>query len=325
MCTSISYRSQNLYFGRTLDIEASFREQVVITPRNFRIHLENTRDFRTQYALIGIATVIGGCPMYYEAANEMGLAMAGLKFPRSAHYDPPKADRDNLAIFELIPWILGQATTVEQAEALLRRVNLVAYQYGGQDLTPPLHFMLSDKRRSIVVEPMADGLHIHDNPFNVMTNDPPFEYHMWNMKNYRHLSPNNGKEASFTKQYPLEDYAVGMGAIGLPGDCSSSSRFVRAAFNLANARVSDDELENVSQFFHVLDSVSMVKGSVLTGDGQDDVTLYSCCINVDKGIFYYKTYNNSQITAVRLHSVDLNGEHLSCYSLQREQNICYQN
>ena len=325
MCTSISYRRQDHYFGRTLDVEFSFREQVVITPRNYRIHMENCRDFRTGYALIGVASVMNGCPMYYEAANEAGLAMAGLNFPRSAHYEPPKADRDNLALFELIPWVLGQAKTVDEAKKLLARVNLVPFYMNGQNMTPPLHFMISDKERSIVVEPMEDGLHIHENPYDVMTNEPPFEYHLWNMRNYRHLSPANGEQAAFTDRYPLEDYAVGMGALGLPGDCSSTSRFVRAAFHLANSRCADNEVDNVSQFFHILDSVSMVKGAVLTNDGKDDLTLYSCCINVDKGIFYYKTYGNSQISAVKLRGVDLNGEHLSCYSLHREQNICYDN
>ena len=324
MCTAISYRRNDHYFGRNLDLEFSYQEQVVITPRKRLFHLKNGSEFHNTYALIGIATVMDDYPLYYEAANEAGLAMAGLNFVGNATYFDPKDGLDNISPFELIPWILGQAKTVTEARSLLAGLNLTNIPFSDTTPLASLHFMLSDKKESIVVEPMADGLKIYDNPYNVMTNNPPFEYHRYNINNYLNLSAKN--EANrFSKEYPLPTCCVGMGAFGLPGDVSSPSRFVRAAFNLTNSNHPDNEMENVAQFFHVLDSVSMLKGSTLTDSGKNDITIYSCCINVDQGIFYYKTYDNNQITAIRLHSVDLDGDKLVAFPLRKEQAVLYEN
>ena len=322
MCTTFSYRPGDHYFGRNLDIEYSYNEQVVITPRHRLFHLRNGADFRTTYALIGIATVMEDVPLYYEAANEAGLAAAGLNFPGNAVYSTPKEGMDNITPFELIPWILGQAKTVAEVRSLLANLNLTNIPFSAVVPLAPLHFMFSDQRESLVLEPTAEGLKVYQNPYDVMTNNPPFPFHLANMHNYLNLSPKNGTN-QFSSQYSLQNYGVGMGAIGLPGDASSASRFVRTAFHLTNSH-SHTELENVGQVFHILDSVAMLKGCTITDDGKDDLTLYSCCINVDQGIFYYKTYNNSQITAVRLHNADLDGDQLTVFPLQREQAVLYQ-
>lgn len=324
MCTSISYRKKDLYFGRNLDLEFSYHEQVVITPRNHLFHLRNGEDFYNKYALIGIATVIGDYPLYYEASNEKGLVMAGLNFPGNACYLSPKEGAVNVTPFEFIPWLLGQAETIMEIKELLQNLNLTNVSFAKELPLSPLHFMISDQTSSIVIEPMEDGLHIYDNPYDVMTNNPPFEYHLWNINNYRNLTPHVGTN-NFSSNYELQTYCVGMGAIGLPGDASSASRFVRAAFHLTNAPKEDTEDANVTQVFHILDSVSMLKGSTLTQEKKNDMTLYSCCINASKGIFYYKTYDNSQIHAVYLDHVDLNSDGLSCYDLKKEQRIHYQN
>ena len=324
MCTAISYRKSNHYFGRNLDVEFTFQEKVVITPRNYLFRLKNGSEFKNSYALIGVAAVLEDYPLYYEAANEAGLAMAGLNFPGNAVYQSPCEGKDNITAFELIPWILGQARTVDDAQALLEKLNLTSLTFNEHMPTSPLHFMISDRERSIVAEPMADGLHIYENPFDVMTNNPPFDYHLWNMNNYLNLTPEDAK-SRFSKEYPLTSYGVGMGALGLPGDTSSASRFVRAAFNLTNSSCGETEAENVSQFFHVLDSVAMLKGSTLTAKGENDITLYSCCINTDTGVFYYKTYNNNQITAVRLNEENKSSDSLTVFGLNWEQNIKYEN
>lgn len=324
MCTSISYRKKNLYFGRNLDLEYSYNEQVVITPRNYLFRLRNGEDFYTKYALIGIATVFADYPLYYEASNERGLVMAGLNFPGNACYLASKEDAVNITPFEFIPWLLGQAETISDVKELLQNLNLTNISFTKEMPLSPLHFMVSDKSSSIVIEPMEDGLHIYDNPYDVMTNNPPFEYHLWNMNNYMNLTPEVGKN-NFSSQYELKTYCVGMGSIGLPGDTSSASRFVRAAFNLTNAPDDDNEDANVTQVFHILDSVSMLKGSTLTQDRKNDMTLYSCCINADKGIFYYKTYGNNQINAICLDRVNLDSDSLYTYDLNKTQNINYQN
>lgn len=324
MCTAISYRRNNTYFGRNLDLELSFNEKVVITPRNYLFNLKNGKAYRNKFAIIGMASVVNDYPLYYEASNEKGLSLAGLNFPGNAVYLPFKNDKENIAPFEFIPWILGQSESVSQAKTLLENLNLLNVCFAAEIPNSPLHFMLSDKSESIVIEPLEHGIKIYDNPYDVMTNNPPFDYHLWNMQGYLNLSPKNGKN-EFSMQYDLQNYAVGMGAIGLPGDYSSLGRFVRAAFNLTNSQNNDTEEDNVTQVFHILDSVSMVKGAVKTDDDKDDVTLYSSCINTDKGIYYYKTYNNSQITAISLNNVDINSNSLFVYDLNKSQAIKFDN
>ncbi len=324
MCTAISCRWQDHYFGRNLDIEVSYREQVVITPRGRHYALRSGTQFRTQTALIGMASVVGDTALYYEAANEKGLCAAGLNFPGVAVYHEPREGMDNITPFELIPWILGQCGSVREARVLLERLNLTNIPFSPQMPLAPLHFMFSDGRESLVAEPREDGLKLYDNPYHVMTNNPPFEYHLWNLRNYRHLCPAN-RENRFSPAYELGDYAVGMGAVGLPGDVSSASRFVRTAFHLANSRGGETELDRVTEFFHILDTVAMVRGAAITNDGKEDITLYTCCIDAAHGIYYYKTYGNSQLTAIRMDQVDLDGDQLYCYDLNRSQQICWGN
>ena len=129
----------------------------------------------------------------------------------------------------------------------------------------------------------------------------------------------------FAKELPLEIYSRGMGSIGLPGDPSSASRFVRVAFTKWNSVDGENEEESVSQFFHVLDSVKQYKGCVQVESGAYEYTVYSVCCNTDKGIYYYKTYYNNQILAVDMHRENLDGNQFVSYSLQLGQEFCYCN
>ena len=123
----------------------------------------------------------------------------------------------------------------------------------------------------------------------------------------------------------LNIYSKGMGAIGLPGDLSSASRFVRASFTKMNSISGESENESVSQFFHILGSVNQQRGCCEVREGEYEITEYTSCCNVTKGIYYYTTYNNHQINAVDMHKVDLNSSELICYPLIRTQNINFQN
>ena len=324
MCTAISYRRNDHYFGRTLDVEFTFNEKVIITPRNYPFKTMKGISYQNKYAIIGSGIELNGIPFYYEGANEKGLAIAGLNFPGNVQFNDPIENKDNLLISEIIPWTLSHASNLDEAKKLFENMNVIANPDPKINATNSLHFMLSDSTGSFVAEASSDHFMIYDNPFDVMTNNPPFPYHLWNMNHYLNLSPKN-EENRFTDKFSLTNDGVGMGAYGLPGDTSSTSRFVRAAFNLANSVNEDTEEANISQFFHVLDSVSMVKGCTLTPAGKNDITLYSCCINTDKGIFYYKTYDNNQINAVKLNNVDLASDHLYIYELSGPQNINFRN
>ena len=304
MCTAVSYRSGNHYFGRNLDLEYSFREEIAVTPRNYPFQFRHTDGMSRHYAMIGMATVMGGYPLYYEATNEKGLSIAGLNFPGNAVYLPKQEDKINLAPFELIPYLLGQCESVAQAEALLHMVSLTNTPFSDQLPLTPLHWIVSDKERSIVAEPMADGLHLYENPVGILTNNPPFEFHLYNLRNHLNVSAQPA-ENRFSNDFDLPPFSNGMGGIGLPGDFSSASRFVKAAFVKLNSVGGNDENENVHQFFHVLSSVEMPRGSVVMQPGKYEITLYSCCCNTDKGIYYYRCYDNSRITGIDMHREDL--------------------
>ncbi|MBM6854500.1 choloylglycine hydrolase family protein [Mediterraneibacter glycyrrhizinilyticus] len=309
MCTCITYQNKDFYFGRNLDLDCSFGEQVVVAPRNFPLEFRRAGREAHHYAMIGMASANDSFPLYAEAVNEKGLCMAGLNFPGNAYYREVSGEGIEIASFEIIAWILGKYASVAEAEVSLRKIKIVDIAFLPQMPPAPLHWMLADKERCLVLEAVREGLKIHENPFGVLTNNPPFEYHKINMNNYLNLSARN-PENRFSDRLELKGYSQGMGAVGLPGDASSASRFVRAAFLRWNSVSPEDEDSNVSQFFHILDGVAMVRGAVVTEAGTYDITTYSCCVNTRTGTYYYKTYDDSRIRKVDLYREDPEGSAL---------------
>ena len=324
MCTAATYCTKDHYFGRTLDYEVSYGESVVITPRNFPFVFRHTAPMEHHYAIIGMATVAGDYPLYYEATNEKGLSMAGLNFPGNADYKPLAAGKENVATFELIPWLLGQCATVAEAKVHLAEINLANTPFSEMFPVSPLHWILADRNEAITIESVKSGLQIYENPVGILTNNPPFDYQMTNLSNYLHLSTEQ-PENHFAPELGLAPYSRGMGMLGMPGDLSSASRFVRAAFTKLHSISGDTESESISQFFHILGAVSQQRGCVHMGDGKYEITIYTSCCNTDRGIYYYTTYENSQITGVDMHRENLEGEKLIAYPLVAGQQIRMQN
>lgn len=321
MCTAIHF--MNRYFGRNLDLEYCYQESVTITPRNFPFEFRSERSFKRHLAMIGVATVSGNYPLYYDAVNEAGLAMAGLNFPGNAFYGTKKDGMHNIAPFELIPWVLCQCHTLQEAAALLQNTHLTATPFSEEYSLSDLHWMVSDKSGSITVEPMKDGLVITHNPVGVLTNNPPFTYHLHNLCNYMGLSEKD-PENTLAPGLPLKPYSRGMGAMGLPGDLSSASRFIKAAYTKLHSVMPKEELSAVSQFFHILGSVTQQEGCVQVGDAYEK-TVYSSCCDTAKGIYYYTTYENSQISGVHLYHENLESNALTSYSLLRQPQIRMEN
>lgn len=324
MCTAATYLTKDFYFGRNLDYEVAYGESVTITPRSYPFSMREAGEMRTRYAMIGMAHVQNEYPLYYDAMNEKGLCVAGLNFVGNAVYRKPIAGRDNIAQFELIPWLLGQCATVREARSLLDRINLIDTPFCDGMPLAQLHWMIADRSECITMESTADGIHVYDNPVGILTNNPPFPQQLFALNNYMQLSPKS-PENCFAAELPLHCYSRGMGALGLPGDLSSQSRFVRAAFVRMNARSGDNECASVSQFFHILGAVEQQRGCCELDGGKYEITLYSSCCNADKGIYYYTTYENQQITAVDMHHTDLDGGRLIQYPLVTEQQIYWAN
>lgn len=326
MCTAISLNTKDHYFGRNLDLEYSYNETVTITPRNYVFNFRKMGEMKTRFAIIGMAYVVDDYPLYYDATNENGLSIAGLNFLDNADYKPYCEGKDNITPFELIPWILGQCESVADAERLLLEINILNENYSHNLLLSPLHWIISDSERSITLESVKGGIKVYDNPVGVLTNNPPFDFQMFNLNNYMTLT-NAEPQNTFSERndLALKKYSRGMGALGLPGDTSSVSRFVRATFVKMNSVSGNSENESVSQFFHILKSVEMPCGSVKLGKGVYDKTIYSSCCNTDQGIYYYTTYDNSRISAVDMHNENLDSSTLIQYPLLKEQSIKYQN
>ncbi|MGN1040975.1 MAG: choloylglycine hydrolase [Candidatus Fimimonas sp.] len=324
MCTAATYKTKDFYFGRTLDYEFSYGDQVAITPRNFPFEFRNGEKITSHYAVIGMAHVASGFPLYYDAVNEKGLGMAGLNFVGNAKYGKVADGKTNVAQFEFIPWLLAQCASVQEARELLKRVNVTDTPFSDKLPVASLHWIIADENQAITVECVEKGMFVYDNPVGVLTNNPPFDVQMFNLNNYMGLSP-LPSENRFGGNLPLKAYSRGMGAMGLPGDLSSMSRFVRVAFTKVNSVSGNSEEESVSQFFHILGSVDQQCGCCVLEENKYEITIYTSCCNASKGIYYYTTYQNSAISAVDMRRENLDGQNLIVYPLLTAQRVLFQN
>lgn len=321
MCTAISMNMNAPLFGRTLDLECGYGEKIAITPRNYPYMFRHTAPIYNHCAIIGMAAVTDGYALYFDATNEHGLSIAGLNFPDLAHYASPQPGKINLASFELIPWLLCQCKTMDDVRGVLPSLNIVATPFR-QNMPPsPLHWLIGFGDDCMVLEPKKDGLKWYDNPIGVMTNCPELPWHLTNLQNYSQLSPLPAMDR-FSPAVSAS-YSRAMGAIGLPGDWSSASRFVRAAFVKLNSPCFSSQQENVNQFIHILQAVAMPLGSIQLKPGQYDLTRYSCCMTAGK--YYYTTYENSRICCVDMLLEDLNHQDIIACCLQNKTDILLQN
>lgn len=311
MCTSICFHNGGLFFGRNMDLDGSFGERVVISPRNFELGFHFLPVLSEHYAYIGTAAMAGGYPLYADAVNEKGLCISSLRFLNNAYYPESTAQgKTNLAPYELIPYIMAKCDSVAQAKKELENLHFVAEPFSADLPLAPLHWLIADEENAIVLESTEQGLFVYDNPVGVLTNNPPFDYHLQNLKLYEGLSNRNPENAFLCGDASAQ--SLGLGAVGLPGDFSSQSRFVKAAFLLgASSNIKGEE--SVSHVFNMLSSVAVPKGAVLTENKKEHYTTYSCCMDAQKGKYYIKTYGSCIV-----HCFDLAGNENADEPLQYE-------
>lgn len=281
MCTAITYRSGDFYFGRNLDLGIDYGEEVTVMPRGFTFPMKCEKDLVGHYAMTGMAVTAESCPLFFEATNERGLSMAGLNFPDNAVYCQAEAGRLNLAPYELIPWLLGKCAALPEAREELRRLNIIDAAFSEDYPLSPLHWIIADSSGALTVESTKDGLKIYENPYGVLSNNPPFDRQMINAER---------------GAFPADSF-------------SSESRFIRAARLTETAAPKKDEAGSVSQFFRMLAMVSVPEGCV-TKEGRPHFTRYACCCNTDKGIFYYNRCDDYRVRAVKMRECDLDGGEL---------------
>jgi len=313
MCTAVCYKQ---FFGRNLDYEFSYGQSVIFTPRNYHL---SQRIPEGGFALLGVAHLSEGTPLYYDAVNEHGLAMAGLSFPHFAVY--PSGNGEPVPSWELIPWVLRQCKTADEGAFLLRRTQISADSFSPKLQPTPLHWILADKSKAYTVEPLESGLAVTDNPVGVLSNSPPFDFQMLNLATHMGLSPLEG-ENRFTEDGVLKTYSRGLGAVGLPGDSSSASRFVRAAFTALTSQSEKSE-DDLVQMFHILSNVSQIQGCVRLSEDELEKTIYTAVCDLKNLIYYTTTYEDFMPSAVNFANENPDSDNLVSYPISHRTKISY--
>ncbi len=300
MCTAIFDNKYGAYFARTLDLECSYGEKIMRVSSGDTLHFVHEGERACEHSFIGMAHDTGSQPLFYDAVNEKGLCAAALNFPVYADYREQKEGRINLASFEIIPYILSRCASIGEARCALDGVAITSDDFSPTLKSTPLHWMIADRAQAIVVESVAEGLRIYDNPFGVMTNSPPFPYHAARICDYSYLSPEPQKNR-ILPDLDLTPYSRGLGSFGLPGDYSSDSRFVRALFAKEHTLLpfhEDDTARKVAaqrRIFDILGTVSLPYGIARTEKGEPIYTVYTSCIDMDRCEYSYFTYEDRDI------------------------------
>lgn len=294
MCTAIRFGKR--YFGRTLDFERGYGEEIVIVKRGALRLL----DAENRYAIMGVGVVKSRRPLYFDGVNEWGLCGAALNFPTLAVYCDKCEVGTAISSSQLISFALGFCRSVSEVREMLEKICIS--DEGADENTPPtpLHWIFADGREAITVESVKEGLRVYDNPIGVLTNAPDFNYHMTRLADFAALQAEN-PDRCFTHSPP---YSRGMGAIGLPGDFSSSSRFVRAAFIKENMKVAEGEEGDVSRIFSAIAPLEVPPGCVLNDEGEAVVTRYTAVIDMENPTYYLTTSACRTIRSISLSDID---------------------
>ena len=293
MCTSVALHLDKFYFGRNLDLEYDFGDGVVFMPRNYPLKLREGKMIARHFAAFGMGIIKDGFPLFAEGANESGVCIAGLNFKGNAHYTKFKLNgRLNLTPFELIPYLLAKCPTARYAKEQLLNINLVDVPFNDDIPNTPLHFHLADKNDSYVIEFTKEGACVYDNPYGTLSNNPPFPFHVHNAELYMHLS----------SEQPIgkEHFTGGVGAIGLPGDYTSPSRFVKAAW-LVKMQDKKKDL-SLTDVFSTLFAVAPPRCAVTEHDGNDHFTRYTAVIDTESLVYYYKNHTSLDTASVMVDS-----------------------
>ena len=329
MCTALSIESNenHHFFGRNMDLAYHFNESVIFIPKNYKnVNKATGNLLPCKYAIIGMGTIIDNHLAMSDGMNEKGLGCAALNFAGYAYFEDKIVEgKNNITPYDFMYWILANYETVDEVKSAMKDVELISIPINENTPVSMLHWMIADKNgNSIVIEKTKNGIAIYDNPVGVMTNNPEFHWHLTNLNEYLYLNPNHPKDVTWNKKN-LTALGVGAGTLGIPGDFASVSRFIRIAYLRANMPEINDDEAAVTQFFNMLDYVKMVKGAVITQDGMLDLTTYSCCMNLEKGIYYYKNYYNNRINVVEMNNENLNGDEIKRFPYVLKQDFNYQN
>ncbi|EOT2916948.1 choloylglycine hydrolase [Clostridium perfringens] len=329
MCTGLALETKDglHLFGRNMDIEYSFNQSIIFIPRNFKcVNKSNKKELTTKYAVLGMGTIFDDYPTFADGMNEKGLGCAGLNFPVYVSYSKEDIEgKTNIPVYNFLLWVLANFSSVEEVKKALKNANIVDIPISENIPNTTLHWMISDiTGKSIVVEQTKEKLNVFDNNIGVLTNSPTFDWHVANLNQYVGLRYNQVPEFKLGDQ-SLTALGQGTGLVGLPGDFTPASRFIRVAF-LRDAMIKNDKDSiDLIEFFHILNNVAMVRGSTRTVEEKSDLTQYTSCMCLEKGIYYYNTYENNQINAIDMNKENLDGNEIKTYKYNKTLSINHVN
>ena len=306
MCTGVRFNDNagNMFFGRNLDWTTEYGQKVIITPRGYKYSSAFLGEMGG-LAVIGMGIIAENSPLYFDCANEHGLAVAGLNFPGYASYANSAIDgKTNVATYEFPLWVALNYKTVDEVEKALSNTVIVAKPINDQYPVSQLHWLIGDTKRSIVVEYTDNGMEIYDNPVDVLTNQPGYNWHRENLRNYMNLFPQMPKEVKWGKERMT---AFGSGSLmqGLPGGFYPTDRFIRVAYLNTHYPMQDSETANISRLFHTLAGVAMINGGAIAADGTYEKTIYTGGYSTATQTYYYNTYDDFTIKRVAMKDYEL--------------------
>ncbi|MFT8362346.1 MAG: choloylglycine hydrolase family protein [Sporolactobacillus sp.] len=328
MCTSLTLRTKEGHhlLGRTMDFTIDFNQFVIVTPRNYSWQNDSANQCTTNYATVGMGIKQQDHILLADGVNEQGLMCATLYLPGYASYNKEElADKINLPPQDFVFWCLTHYATVDEVREAMHVYNFLDSPLAILGITPPLHWIVSDKSGAcLVIESTAHGLQLYDNLIGVLTNSPELSWHLQNLRQYIGLRSNPYNPTQWG-DLELTAFSQGSGSFGLPGDFTPASRFVRAAFLKQTHNEAGNELEGITEIFHILANCALPKGPVKNSEGIMDYTLYTAAMCAESASYYYFSYDSQQISAIHLANEDLNAQTVKIFPYSRQQTVCHLN
>ena len=316
MCTALTIKTNKNYFGRTLDLEYHYNEKVVIVPRKFPIKYKYLNIDNDHLSMIGIGIVIDNFPLFYDACNEFGLGICALNLPFSTKYSSYDYSKINITSYEVILYILSTCKNLNDTKEILSNINITYDSFNNLYPVSKLHFLISYNNESLVLEIIDGKINIYENKIGVLTNEPQFPFHLYNLQNYQFFLDKNNS-SNLSKDINQNNIIKGANLIGLPGDYTSSSRYIKAVFAKNNIILND----NISELFNIFNNVYELPGLNIKLLNNIYKTIYIVFYNLNDKILYFKTYNNCQIYSVNLNDFDKYNSNLIEFNIFKIEKI----
>jgi choloylglycine hydrolase len=330
-CTGITIKPKDgsVIFARTLEFAVDLQSNIIVVPRGKDCVGTAPGDkpglrWKTKYGIVGANAF--DLPVTVDGLNEKGLSVGLFYFPGFAKYQDIKSEDIGkaLAPWELGVFLLGTCSDVKEAVAAARNVRVGDVVQKDMGFVPPVHFIVTDTSGNcVVLEYIGGELKVHVNPLGVMSNSPTFDWHMTNLSNYVTMTSKNIEKIDLAGK-EIKGLGQGSGMLGLPGDFTPPSRFVRAVAFSKTALPVEGAKDGVLQAFHILNQFDIPKGAargIEHGKEVSDYTIWTSAADLKNLRYYFRTYDNSRIRMVDLKAVDLDAKKIKTILMKGEEQI----